>query len=93
VAQPDEPAHLNAFLRHRDELVRLGHLQRRDFEVPVKLGTPAGKELVAALIDKAESRPMCEWTPTQTMTVVKVYASAGEMPQWEKMLSRWDNVP
>jgi len=31
-AEPDVREHLNAFVHHRDELVRLGHLQRRTYQ-------------------------------------------------------------
>jgi hypothetical protein len=49
--------------------------------------------LVCALIDRAASRPVCEWTPAPTTTLVTVFASAEQMPQWESMLARWDKVP
>src|SRR5688500_16860342 len=80
---PEARENLQSFVFHRNELVRLGHLQQRDFDLPVKLGTPEGSELIKALMERSNSRPMCEWSPKPTGTHVKVFASAEEMPKWE----------
>ena len=86
---PHASEHQQNFVYHRNELLRLGHLRQREFELPVKLGTEQGKELIKALIERSGSRPMCEWSPRPTTTLVTVYASEQEMPQWEAMLDRW----
>lgn len=89
MVEPTNRTYADTFKTHRDALVRLGHFQKRSFVVPVKLDSSEGSELVTALIEKANSLPVCEWTPGYKETYVTVFSSPDEMPEWEQMLINW----
>jgi hypothetical protein len=85
--------HTAAFQRHQRELVRLGRVQCKVFSLDVPPGSAGYNEVVQALIARSQNRPVCIWWFDNLKTIgVTVYATPEEMPDWDRLLSRWPSA-
>lgn len=79
-----------AFEEHRDALVAAGYFDEKVFNIVAPIDSPEYKELIEAVMEKAEGAPVCSWSPGDFGTQVTVWATREEMAEWEVLLSRWE---
>lgn len=89
--EPDSPEHMKTYEKHRIELLRIGHLKQKVFDITVSRNSAESKALSDAVEKQANSRPVCTWTPKAEGVRLTVFATEDEMTEWNSLLSRWTN--